>query len=84
MRNNLPPRAVYVMRLYSVPEMRGNNHASTSCHLGLLLLSGDKEVPPLSNVKKDYTLFYIKLSLPTSSDFVISYPSFGVVWNTCL
>ena len=55
MRNNLPPGAVYVMRLYAVSEIRGNNHASTSCHLGLLPLPCDKEVPPLSDAKKDYT-----------------------------
>lgn len=58
MQNNLPPEAVYAMRLYTVPEMRGNNHASTSCHLGLLPLPCDKEVPPLSVTKKDYTLLY--------------------------
>lgn len=55
MQNNLPLGAVYVMRLYAVLEMRGNNHASTSCHLGLLPLPCDKEVPPLSDAKKDYT-----------------------------
>lgn len=80
MRNNLPPGAVYVMRLYAVPEMRDNNHASTSCHLGLLPLSEDKDVPPLSDAKKDYALF-VKLSLLTSSGFVTACPGFGAVWN---
>ena len=56
MQNNLPLGAVYAMRLYAVPEMRDNNHASTSCHLGLLPLPCDKEVPPLSDAKKDYAL----------------------------
>ena len=82
MRNNLPPEAVYAMRLYAVPEMRGNNHASTSCHLGLLPLPCDKGVPPLSDAKKDYALLF-KLNLPTSSGFVVSYPGFGAVWNSC-
>ncbi len=44
------------MRLYAVLEMYDNNHASTSCHLGLLPLSCDKEVPPLSDEEKDYAL----------------------------
>ena len=82
MRNNLPPEAVYAMCLYAVPEMRGNNHASTSCHLGLLPLSCDKEVPPLSGTKKDYALF-VKLSLLTSSGFAASCPDSGAVWNSC-
>lgn len=55
MQNNLPLGAVYAMRLYAVPEMSDNNHASTSYYLGLLPLSCDKEVPPLSDAKKDYT-----------------------------
>ncbi len=45
-----------MMRLYVVQEMRGNNHASASCHLGLLSLSCDKKVPPLSDEEKDYAL----------------------------
>ncbi len=44
------------MRLYAVLEMYDNNHASTSCHLGLLPLPCDKEVPPLSDEEKDYAL----------------------------
>ena len=44
------------MRLYAVPELLGNNHASTSRHLGLFPLSEDKEVPPLSDARMDYTL----------------------------
>ena len=55
-RNNLPPGVVYTVRLYAVPEMLGNNHASTSRHLGLFPLSEDKEVPPLSDARMDYTL----------------------------
>lgn len=55
-RNNLSPGAVYAMHLYAVPEMLGNNHASTSSHLGLLPLSEDKEVPPLPDARMDYVL----------------------------
>lgn len=56
MRNKFPPRIVYVMRSYTVPEMRGNNHVSAGFILflqfGLMIQSSVVKVQNRSISRK--------------------------------